>query len=413
MPPASQAISAPDILLPSAPDNTNRLAVSVLAAISFCHLLNDMMQVLLPAMYPILKGGFNLDFAQIGLLTLTYQVTASLLQPMIGLYTDRRPQPYALPVGMSFTLGGLLILALAPNYGMLLAGSALLGIGSSIFHPEASRIARLSSGGRHGLAQSVFQVGGNFGQSLGPLLAAFIILPRGQGSLAWFGIVALVGIGILSGLGNWYKNSGHARRKAQQAATRHASLTRGQVQRAMTILISLVFSKFFYLASITSYYIFYLMQRFHLGAQTAQVYLFVFLAAAAAGTVIGGPIGDRFGRKAVIWGSILGVLPFTLALPYANLPETIVLSVFIGLILSSAFSAIIVFAQEIMPGQVGMVSGLFFGAAFGMGGIGAAALGVLADWTSITTVYRVCAFLPLIGLLTAFLPNLRPARAKA
>jgi FSR family fosmidomycin resistance protein-like MFS transporter len=413
LPPASQAISAPDILLPSAPDNTNRLAVSVLAAISFCHLLNDMMQVLLPAMYPILKGGFNLDFAQIGLLTLTYQVTASLLQPMIGLYTDRRPQPYALPVGMSFTLGGLLILALAPNYGMLLAGSALLGIGSSIFHPEASRIARLSSGGRHGLAQSVFQVGGNFGQSLGPLLAAFIILPRGQGSLAWFGIVALVGIGILSGLGNWYKNSGHARRKAQQAATRHASLTRGQVQRAMTILISLVFSKFFYLASITSYYIFYLMQRFHLGAQTAQVYLFVFLAAAAAGTVIGGPIGDRFGRKAVIWGSILGVLPFTLALPYANLPETIVLSVFIGLILSSAFSAIIVFAQEIMPGQVGMVSGLFFGAAFGMGGIGAAALGVLADWTSITTVYRVCAFLPLIGLLTAFLPNLRPARAKA
>jgi MFS transporter, FSR family, fosmidomycin resistance protein len=339
LPPASQAISAPDILLPSAPDNTNRLAVSVLAAISFCHLLNDMMQVLLPAMYPILKGGFNLDFAQIGLLTLTYQVTASLLQPMIGLYTDRRPQPYALPVGMSFTLGGLLILALAPNYGMLLAGSALLGIGSSIFHPEASRIARLSSGGRHGLAQSVFQVGGNFGQSLGPLLAAFIILPRGQGSLAWFGIVALVGIGILSGLGNWYKNSGHARRKAQQAATRHASLTRGQVQRAMTILISLVFSKFFYLASITSY--------------------------------------------------------------------------FIGLILSSAFSAIIVFAQEIMPGQVGMVSGLFFGAAFGMGGIGAAALGVLADWTSITTVYRVCAFLPLIGLLTAFLPNLRPARAKA
>ena len=414
MPPASQVtISAPDILLPSAPDNTNRLAVSVLAAISFCHLLNDMMQVLLPAMYPILKGGFNLDFAQIGLLTLTYQVTASLLQPMIGLYTDRRPQPYALPVGMGFTLGGLLILALAPNYGMLLAGSALLGIGSSIFHPEASRIARLSSGGRHGLAQSVFQVGGNFGQSLGPLLAAFIILPRGQGSLAWFGIVALVGIGILSGLGNWYKNSGHARRKAQQAATRHASLTRGQVQRAMTILISLVFSKFFYLASITSYYIFYLMQRFHLGAQTAQVYLFVFLAAAAAGTVIGGPIGDRFGRKAVIWGSIVGVLPFTLALPYANLPETIVLSVLIGLILSSAFSAIIVFAQEIMPGQVGMVSGLFFGAAFGMGGIGAAALGVLADWTSITTVYRVCAFLPFIGLLTAFLPNLRPARAKA
>ena len=295
----------------------------------------------------------------------------------------------------------------------MLAGSALLGIGSSIFHPEASRIARLSSGGRHGLAQSVFQVGGNFGQSLGPLLAAFIILPRGQGSLAWFGIVALVGIAILGGLGNWYKNTGHARRATNQSATRHATLSRGQVQRAMAILITLVFSKFFYLASITSYYIFYLMQRFHLGAQTSQIYLFVFLAAAAAGTVIGGPIGDRFGRKAVIWGSIVGVLPFTLALPYANLPATIVLSMFIGIILSSAFSAIIVFAQELMPGRVGMVSGLFFGAAFGMGGIGAAALGVLADWTSITVVYRVCAFLPLIGLLTAFLPNLRPARAKA
>jgi FSR family fosmidomycin resistance protein-like MFS transporter len=408
LPPVSQTISAPDMILPSAPDKSSRLVVSVLGAISFCHLLNDMMQVLLPAMYPILKGGFNLDFAQIGLLTLTYQVTASLLQPMIGLYTDRHPQPYSLSFGMGFTLLGLVTLAMAPSFGILLAGAALLGIGSSIFHPEASRIARLASGGRHGMAQSVFQVGGNFGQSLGPLLAAFIILPRGQGSLAWFGIVALVGMGILGGLGNWYKNTGHTRRATHQSATQHASLTRSQVRRAMTILISLVFSKFFYLASITSYYIFYLMQRFHLPAQTAQVYLFVFLAASAAGTVIGGPIGDRFGRKAVIWGSIVGVLPFTLALPYANLPGTIVLSMIIGIILSSAFSAIIVFAQELMPGRVGMVSGLFFGAAFGMGGIGAAALGVLADWTSITLVYRVCAFLPFIGLLTAFLPNLRP-----
>ena len=414
MPPASQAISAPDILLPSAPDNTNRLAVSVLGAISFCHLLNDMMQVLLPAMYPILKGGFNLDFAQIGLLTLTYQVTASLLQPMIGLYTDRHPQPYSLPVGMGFTLVGLLMLALAPNYGMLLAGSALLGIGSSIFHPEASRIARLSSGGRHGLAQSVFQVGGNFGQSLGPLLAAFIILPARPGQPR---LVRHRRSGRDRHPGRaWKLVQKHRPCAAQRAAMpppRHATLTRGQVQRAMAILIALVFSKFFYLASITSYYIFYLMHRFHLAAQTAQIYLFVFLAAAAAGTVIGGPIGDRFGRKAVIWGSIVGVLPFTLALPYAGLPATIVLSMFIGLILSSAFSAIIVFAQELMPGRVGMVSGLFFGAAFGMGGIGAAALGVLADWTSITMVYRVCAFLPLIGLLTAFLPNLRPARAKA
>jgi MFS transporter, FSR family, fosmidomycin resistance protein len=412
LPPVSQTISAPEIIRPSVPDKTSRTAVSILGAISFCHLLNDMLQVLLPAIYPILKGGFNLDFAQIGLLTLTYQVTASLLQPVIGLYTDRRPQPYSLPVGMGFTLLGLVTLALAPSYAMLLAGSGLLGIGSSIFHPEASRIARLASGGKHGMAQSVFQVGGNFGQSLGPLLAAFIILPRGQGSLAWFGIVALIGMGILGMLGHWYKTGGHAKRPARKAPAGHATLSAGQVRRAVSVLIALVFSKFFYLASITSYYIFYLMQRFHLPAQTAQVYLFVFLAAAAAGTVIGGPIGDRFGRKAVIWASIVGVLPFTLALPYVGLPATIVLSVIIGIILSSAFSAIIVYAQELMPGQVGMVSGLFFGLAFGMGGIGAAVLGVLADWTSITLVYRVCAFLPLIGLLTAFLPNLRPA-AKA
>ena len=399
----SQTIAAPY-------KKVSAIAAPVLAAVSFCHLLNDMMQSLLPAIYPLLKGGFHLNFGQIGFLTLTYQVTASLLQPIIGQYTDRRPQPYSLPIGMCFTLLGLVTLALAPSYGLLLAGAGLLGIGSSIFHPESSRIARLASGGRHGLAQSVFQVGGNFGQSLGPLLAAFLILPHGQSSLAWFAFAALGAMGILSMLGHWYKSNGHARPSARKAASAHATLTGGQVKRAVVILVTLVFSKFFYLASITSYYIFYLMDHFHLSPQTAQVDLFVFLAAAAAGTVIGGPVGDRFGRKTVIWGSIVGVLPFTLVLPYAGLTATIGLSVVIGLVLSSAFSAIVVYAQELMPGRVGMVSGLFFGFAFGMGGVGAAVLGELADWTSIEFVYRVCAFLPLIGLLTALLPNTATAR---
>ncbi len=385
---------------------------SVLGAVSFCHLLNDMMQALLPAIYPILKGGFNLSFGQIGLLTLTYQITASLLQPLIGLYTDRRPQPFSLPVGMAATLLGLVILAFAPTFAVLLAGAALLGIGSSIFHPESSRIARLASGGAHGLAQSVFQVGGNFGQALGPLLAAFFILPHGQSSLAWFALAALGGMAILTGLGQWYKANGHANRSARKAGTRQTTLSGRQVGQAIAVLVALIFSKYFYLASITSYYIFYLMDRFHLSAQTAQVYLFVFLAAAAAGTVIGGPVGDRFGRKAVIWGSIVGVLPFTLALPYVGLTATVALSVVIGLILSSAFSAIVVYAQELMPGRVGMVSGLFFGFAFGMGGIGAAVLGELADWTSIEFVYHVCSFLPAIGLLTALLPDVEGKKAR-
>ncbi|HLH49684.1 MAG TPA: MFS transporter [Roseiarcus sp.] len=384
---------------------TGATAFSILGAISFCHLLNDMMQALLPAIYPILKGGFDLSFGQIGLLTLTYQITASLLQPLIGLYTDRRPQPYSLPFGMGSTLLGLVALAFAPNYPTLVAGSALLGVGSSIFHPESSRIARLASGGAHGLAQSLFQVGGNFGQSLGPLLAAFIILPHGRASLAWFALAALGGMAILAALGGWSKRSGAARRPARKAGAERSALPKGQVARAIAVLIALIFSKFFYLASITSYYIFYLMRRFDLPTQTAQLYLFVFLAAAAAGTVIGGPIGDRFGRKAVIWGSILGVLPFTLVLPHVGLAATIALSVAIGLILSSAFSAIVVYAQELMPGQVGMVSGLFFGLAFGMAGLGAAALGKLADWTSIEFVYQACAFLPAIGLLAAFLPD--------
>ena len=384
-------------------------AATVLGAISVCHLLNDMLQSLLPAVYPILKGGFNLSFSQIGALTLTYQITASLLQPVIGAYTDRRPQPYSLPVGMGLTLLGLVTLSVAPSYAILLAGAALLGMGSSIFHPESSRIARLASGGQHGLAQSVFQVGGNFGQSLGPLLAAFFVLPRGRGSIAWFAFAALAGMAILSAIGRWYQANGHARRVPRGAAIRHATLSHRRVIAALSVLVALIFSKFFYLASFTSYYIFYLMHRFHLDVQTAQVDLFIFMAASAVGTVIGGPVGDRIGRKRVIWGSIAGVVPFTLALPYAGLEATIGLSVIIGLVLSSAFSAIVVYAQELMPGRVGTVSGLFFGLAFGMGGIGAAVLGILADHAGIEFVYRVCSFLPLIGLTAAFLPSFERA----
>jgi MFS transporter, FSR family, fosmidomycin resistance protein len=404
----SQTVAA----TPAAARRDGRAAFRILGAISFCHLLNDMMQSLLPAIYPILKGGFDLSFGQIGLLTLMYQTTASLLQPLVGLYTDRRPLPYSLPFGMGFTLVGLLALALAPDYAALLGGAALLGVGSSIFHPESSRIARLASGGQHGLAQSLFQVGGTFGQSLGPLLAAFFILPRGQGSLAWFALVALGGMTILAGLGRWYQTRGRARTPARGGPAHHPSLTPVQVRRALAVLLALIFSKFFYLASINSYYIFYLMDHFGMHTQDAQVCLFVFLAAAAAGTVIGGPVGDRFGRKAVIWGSIVGVLPFTLALPYVGLGATIGLSVVIGLVLSSAFSAIVVYAQELMPGRIGMVSGMFFGFAFGMAGVGAAVLGAVADWTSIETVYRICAFLPVIGLLTALLPDLEGGRAR-
>ena len=391
------------------PKPSSRTSLPVLGAISLCHLLNDMMQSLLPAIYPILKGGFNLSFGQIGLLTFTFQVTGSLLQPMVGSYTDRRPQPYSLALGMGFTLAGMVSLALAPSYALLLAGAALLGIGSSIFHPESSRIARLASGGRHGLAQSVFQVGGNFGQALGPLLAAFLVLPHGRPSLAWFAFVALGASVLLAGIGHWGKNHGHTRKPAKAAAP-PSNLAPRQVRLAIGVLIALMFSKFVYLSSINSYYIFYLMQRFHLPTQEAQIDLFVFLAASAVGVVIGGPLGDRIGRKAVIWVSILGILPFTLVLPYASLPVTIGLSIVIGLMLSSAFSTIVVYAQELLPGRVGMVSGLFFGLAFGLAGIGAAALGELADFTSIGYVYHLCAFLPAIGLLAVFLPD--PRRQK-
>jgi FSR family fosmidomycin resistance protein-like MFS transporter len=370
-----------------------------------------MMQSLLPAIYPILKAAYHLDFTQIGLITLTYQLTASLLQPVIGYYTDRRPQPYSLPVGMGFTLSGLLALSMAFHFGALLAAGALLGMGSAVFHPESSRVARMASGGQHGLAQSLFQVGGNTGSATGPLLAAFIVLPRGQGSVALFSLVALVGIVILVRVGNWYQRVCHEQTAVRGASKERSPLfSRRKIVGALAILGALIFSKYFYLASLVSYYTFYLITRFHLPVQTAQVYLFIFLGAVAAGTIIGGPVGDRFGRKYVIWVSILGVLPFTLALPHANLFWTGVLSVIIGLILASAFSAILVYAQELIPGRVGMISGLFFGFAFGMGGLGAAALGRLADMTSITFVYQVCAYLPAIGMLTAFLPNLERHR---
>lgn len=390
-----------------------KTAFPVLGAISFCHMLNDLLQALLPAVYPILRGGYDLSFAQVGLLTFTYQITASLLQPLVGLYTDRRPLPYSLPFGMGASLVGLVTLAFAPNYATLLLGGMLLGLGSSIFHPESSRIARLASGGAHGMAQSLFQVGGNFGSALGPLFAAFVVVPRGQAGLAWFSLAALGGVVILTALGRWYERNGHARRPARGAPLRHPTLSRRQVGRAMAVLVVLIFSKYIYLASITSYYTFYLMHRFGLPIRTAQICQFVFFAAVAAGTVAGGPVGDRLGRKVVIWVSILGVLPFTLALPYAGLPMTIALSVVIGLVLSSAFPAIVVYAQDLMPGRVGMVSGLFFGLIFGVGGIGAAVLGGLADSMGIDVVYRVCSWLPVIGLISALLPNQRGAGVKA
>jgi FSR family fosmidomycin resistance protein-like MFS transporter len=388
--------------LHSRPETT---ALAVLGALSFCHLLNDMMQSLLPAMYPILKSGLQLDFGQIGLVTLVYQATASLFQPLIGLYTDKRPLPYALACGMGFTLIGLLLLASASNFGMLLAAAAIVGLGSSVFHPESSRVARLASGGRHGFAQSVFQVGGNAGSAIGPLAAAFIVLPNGQRSVAWFALAALLGIVLLSRIGAWYSQHmlRHAARKTAAPPVERAS--RNQIIGALVVLLALIFSKYFYLASFTSYYTFYLIEKFGVSVWSAQVHLFVFLAAVAAGTIAGGPIGDRFGRKYVIWFSILGVLPFSLLLPHASLFWTGVLSVPIGLILASAFSAILVYAQELIPGKVGTISGLFFGLAFGMGGLGAAVLGHVADATSIEFVYSICAYLPLLGMLAALLPH--------
>lgn len=381
----------------------------VIAAISFSHMLNDMMQSVLLAIYPMLKQGLALSFGQIGLITLAYQLTASLLQPLIGLYTDHRPKPYSLPVGMGFTLAGLLLLSQAASFEAVLVAAMTIGIGSSIFHPESSRVARMAAGSQPGLSQSVFQIGGNLGSAIGPLLAALIVVPNGQGSAAWFSLFALIGVVVLSFVGRWSSHHVANFRKRMRAGTDNG-LSRRQIGWSLAILGLLMFSKFFYMTSLSSYYTFYLMDKFGLPVGTAQIYLFVFLFAVAAGTVLGGPVGDRVGRKRVIWVSILGVAPFTLVLPHVDLFWTGVLSVIIGMILASAFSAILVYAQELVPGKVGAISGLFFGFAFGMGGIGAALLGQLADATSIETVYRVCAFLPLIGLLTAFLPTIKKDR---
>src|SRR5580658_1927673 len=389
-----------------------KMVFSILLAAAFCHFLNDMVQSLIPAIYPILKKSFNLDFSQIGMITLTYQITASLLQPLIGHFNDRHPRPYSLAIGMGFTLVGLVTLSRVSTYPTLLMGAALVGIGSAVFHPESSRVVRMVSGGHHGFAQALFQVGGNAGSSLGPLLAAFIVLPNGQSSLAWFSAVALLGIIVLARVGSWSKKNRPAPKSRSAKTEYHHLLSPRKVYLSLSVLIALMFSKFFYLSSLNSYYTFFLISKFHVSVRSAQIHLFMFAGAIAAGTIIGGPIGDRIGRKYVIWCSILGVLPFTLVLPYANLFWTGVLSIIIGVILASAFSAIVVYAQELVPGRVGTISGLFFGLAFGLGGVGAALLGDLADHTSITFVYRLCSFLPAIGLLTAFLPNLETRRQR-
>jgi FSR family fosmidomycin resistance protein-like MFS transporter len=394
-------------------DVGHTVVFKVLAALSVCHLVNDMLSSLLPAIYPLLKDSFHLTFAQVGLITLTYQTTASLLQPMVGYYTDKTPRPYSLPVGMGSTLIGLVLLALAHSFSALLVAAALVGTGSSVFHPESSRVARMASGGQHGLAQSLFQVGGNSGLSLGPLLAAYIVMPRGQVSVAWFTLAAFLGMVLLTGVSAWAKKH---RSSWKKFSAKHevplVHLSTARIVSSVTILMALLFSKFVYLASITSYYTFYLISKFSMSVQSAQIHLFVFLAAVALGTLIGGPVGDRIGRKNVIWVSILGVLPFTLTLPYANLLWTEILSVVIGLVLASAFSVIVVYAQELVPGRVGMISGLCFGFAFGMAGLGAAILGWLADLTSINFVYTVCSYLPAMGLLAAFLPNIEPPRLR-
>lgn len=386
------------------PADAVKLHIRILGAISFSHFLNDMLQSLIVAIYPLLKGNYHLSFTQIGLITLAYQCTASLLQPLVGLYTDRRPQPYSLVVGMGFTLTGLLLLSQAHSFESILGAAALVGAGSSIFHPESSRVARMASGGRHGLAQSIFQVGGNGGTATGPLLAALIVLPFGQASLSWFAPVALLAILVLWQVGNWYS---HQHRTQRHRPVTKPPLSRNKIIGLMGLLMLLVVSKHFYLASLTSYFIFYLIHHFGVSVQSAQLHLFVFLAAVAVGTVLGGPIGDRIGRKRVILFSILGVAPFTLALPHVNLFWTGVLIIPIGFILASAFSAILVYAQELMPDKVGMVSGLFFGFAFGVGGLGAASLGRLADYAGIEFVYSVCAWLPLAGILALWLPDLR------
>lgn len=393
--------------IPVQKDNT---VYAIILAVSFCHFLNDVMQSLLAALYPMLKEGYGLDFWQIGVLTLTFQGTASLLQPLIGIYTDKRPMPYSLPAGMASTLVGLVLLAYAGSYVMLLIGAALIGFGSAIFHPESSRVARMASGGRYGLAQSLFQVGGNVGTAIGPLLAAFIVVPRGQESVSWFSLVALLGMVILWRVSVWYASYRVAAAK-RPAVSKALPFPRPKIVIALAVLALLTFSKNVYMASLSSYYTFYVIDKFGVSVQQSQILLFILLGAAAVGTIVGGPIGDRFGAKTVIWFSILGVLPFTLALPYVDLLWTGILSAIIGMILASAFPAIVVFAQELVPGRVGMVAGIFFGFAFGMGGLGAALLGIVADAKGIDFVYTICSFLPLLGLLTIFLPNMKYAHA--
>ncbi len=379
----------------------------ILLMISFSHMLNDTIQSLIPSIYPMVKTNYHLNFSQVGLITLTFQLAASLLQPLVGLYTDHRPKPFSLVTGMAFTFIGLVCMSQAGHFYFLLFSVALIGIGSSIFHPEASKVAYLASGGKRGLAQSIFQVGGNAGSSLGPLLAALIIVPMGQSSLAWFSLLALLAMTVLFFVGRWYQMNLHSiRQKNKGVHSDHINLSRNKIAISITILILLIFSKYFYIASMVTYLTFYMIEKFHVSVQQAQIYLFIFLFSVAAGTLMGGPLGDRFGRKYVIWFSILGAAPFTLLLPHVGILWTAVLSVIIGVIIASAFSAILVYAQELLPGKVGLISGLFFGLAFGFGGLGSAALGVLADHKGIIFVYRVCAFLPLIGILTGFLPNI-------
>ncbi|HBK07859.1 MAG TPA: MFS transporter [Acetobacteraceae bacterium] len=394
--------------MPASTSETNT-TLAILVSLSFCHLLNDMNQSLVPAIYPILKQSYNLDFGQIGLITLAFQLTASMLQPVVGMVTDKRPTPFSLPVAMGISLAGLLLLSIASSYHMILIAAAMVGMGSSVFHPESSRVARMASGGRYGFAQSLFQLGGSSGSAIGPLLAAFVVVPRGQASIAYFSAAALLAIIVLTNVSLWYaRHPAMAARRGRRvpAAIPPSPLPRGKVIGAITVILILLFSKNVYTASLSSYYTFYLIQKFHLTVQNAQYMLFAFLGAIAVGTFAGGPIGDRFGRKPVIWFSILGAFPFALMLPYADLMWTGILSVVIGLILASAFSAIIVYAQELLPGRIGLVAGMMFGFSFGLGGLGAAALGRIADVTGIETVYRVCSFLPLIGLLTALLPNI-------
>jgi FSR family fosmidomycin resistance protein-like MFS transporter len=405
---ALSEVPAPEI------PNHKKTVMGILIALSVSHMLNDLIQSLIPSIYPLIKTNFKLNFAQIGLITFTFQCTASLLQPLVGIYTDLKPKPYSLAVGMSFTLIGLGMLGFASDYSYLILAAGMVGIGSAVFHPEASRVAKLASGGKFGFAQSLFQVGGNLGSAIGPLLAAAIVIPRGQLHILWFSILAFIGIIVLSKVGNWYRNHIIELKRAGHKEHIHLphGISRGRVVFSIFILMALIFSKYFYLVSLSNYFTFYLISKFGVGVQTSQVFLFIFLFSVAAGTIIGGPIGDRIGRKYVIWGSILGVAPFTLILPHVNLVWTVILTVPIGIILASAMSAILVYAQELLPGRTGLVSGLFFGFAFGMGGLGAALLGRLADHTSIEYVYQVCAYLPLIGLLTVFLPHFEQTKVK-